>query len=317
MSQATASRQGQARDPSAAQLAVAPVGPFPSRLAVGRGQAFFVDGTCSHPTRRIQSLQVRLGDRSPAGDRLGHAPARRDDRQRLLVGDRDGAADGRAAHRVDRARRDARRRQPRRPPALGTIDLVPDLEGPVGVSGNGQPAPIGRAGEARAERPCGRLHGHLRPPDRALSAPDRLDPRADAPQLGLPDQRRRLEPRQARGDAGGPRRRSTPAAVGWPNAGGLLPQLRAGARAWSRAGADYVALSRPGRPWHPDKLASLLAGLGGRPARLQRHADRRRGRRGDLRHLLELQAEQSHRFRRARDGQYRDRRGACCSTARS
>jgi len=46
-----------------AALNVTPVGPFPSRLAVGRGQAFFVDGTCSRPTRRIRSLEIRQADR--------------------------------------------------------------------------------------------------------------------------------------------------------------------------------------------------------------------------------------------------------------
>ena len=143
MSQATASRQGQALNPSAAQLAVAPVGPFPSRLAVGRGQAFFVDGTCSHPTRRIQSLQVRLGDRSQAVIASGMprpaatidsdywwaivtVPPTDEPRTEWieLVATLDDGSEATAA--------------------LGTIDLVPDLEGPVGVSGNGQPAPIGR-----------------------------------------------------------------------------------------------------------------------------------------------------------------------------
>ena len=308
MSQATASRQGQALNPSAAQLAVAPVGPFPSRLAVGRGQAFFVDGTCSHPTRRIQSLQVRLGDRSQAVIASGMprpaatidsdywwaivtVPPTDEPRTEWieLVATLDDGSEATAA--------------------LGTIDLVPDLEGPVGVSSNGQPRRRADRQARLGPAPCGRLHGHLRPSDRPVSAPDRLDSRADAPQLGLPDQRRRLEPRQARGDARGPGRRSTPAAVGGRTPRGLLPQLRAGALDGAARGRLRGA-QRPGRLLAAGQAGLVAPGSArGRPARVQRHANRRRGRRGDLRHLLELQAEQPHRFRRARDGQYRDRRG--------
>ena len=62
--EAVAERGGRRRRvQTGGSLNVTPVGPFPSRLAVGRGQAFFVDGTCSHPTRRIRALEIRLADR--------------------------------------------------------------------------------------------------------------------------------------------------------------------------------------------------------------------------------------------------------------
>ena len=73
---------------------------------------------------------------------------------------------------------------------------------------------------------------------------------------------------------------------------------------------------RPGRPVAPGQ--ALLAARGprrGQPARVQRHADRRRGRGADLRHLLELQAQQPHRLRLAAAGQHRHRRRSRCSTA--
>src|SRR3954465_16053980 len=55
------------------ELVVTPVGPFPARLAVGRGQSFFVDGTCSHPTREIRSLEIRLADRRQPAIAFGMA----------------------------------------------------------------------------------------------------------------------------------------------------------------------------------------------------------------------------------------------------
>src|SRR3954464_15874851 len=62
--------QGAAAD----ELVVSPIGKFPTRLAVGHGQAFFVDGTCSHPTQGIRSLEIKVGDRRQPVIAFGMAP---------------------------------------------------------------------------------------------------------------------------------------------------------------------------------------------------------------------------------------------------
>jgi hypothetical protein len=149
MSQVTASPgKSQARGPNGAQLAVAPVGPFPSRLAVGRGQAFFVDGTCSHPARRIESLHIRLGDRSqpviasgmprPASSTdsdywwaIVTVPPTEEPRTEWLelIATLDDGSKATAP--------------------LGTVDLLPHLEGPVEASSNGRSG----GGAGRGPRP--------------------------------------------------------------------------------------------------------------------------------------------------------------------
>ena len=123
------------------ELVVTPVGPFPSRLAVGRGQSFFVDGTCSHPTRGIRSLAIRLADRRQPVIAFGMArPASviDDDYWWGIV----------TVSPVDEPRTEwielvatlddgtSARGQ------LGTIELTPRLEGPVEASWNGHSGPI-------------------------------------------------------------------------------------------------------------------------------------------------------------------------------
>ena len=142
MSQVIASSgKRQERGSSAAKLTVAPAGPFPSRLAVGRGQAFFVDGTCSHPTRRIPSLQIRLGDRSQPVLALGMPrPTSTVDSDYWWTIVTVPPMDEPRTHWVeliatldDGSEATAR---------SGTIDLTPDLEGPVEASSNGRSAPV-------------------------------------------------------------------------------------------------------------------------------------------------------------------------------
>ena len=47
---------------AAARLRARPVTPLPDRLAVGRGNALFVDGCCSHPTHSISELRVLIDE---------------------------------------------------------------------------------------------------------------------------------------------------------------------------------------------------------------------------------------------------------------
>jgi glycosyltransferase involved in cell wall biosynthesis len=48
--------------PNTPRLRTRPVTPLPDRLAVGRGNALFVDGCCSHPSERITDLHVLVDD---------------------------------------------------------------------------------------------------------------------------------------------------------------------------------------------------------------------------------------------------------------
>ena len=151
MSQVTASPgKGQARGRSGAELAVAPVGPFPSRLAVGRGQAFFVDGTCSHPTRRIASLQVRLADRTQpviASGMPRPASATDSDYWWAIVGVL--PTDEPRTEWLELIATLDDGSQATAP--LGTVDLLPDLEGPVEASSKGRTAPVAELVGARGQ----------------------------------------------------------------------------------------------------------------------------------------------------------------------
>jgi glycosyltransferase involved in cell wall biosynthesis len=123
------------------QLDVRPVGPFPTRLAVGRGQAFFVDGTCSHPTGRIRALDIKVGDRRQPVVAFGMAPP-------FSVIDSDYWWAMVTIPPVDEFRTEwieliaTLDDGSEACGQLGTIDLLPRLEGPVEASWNGHSAPI-------------------------------------------------------------------------------------------------------------------------------------------------------------------------------
>ena len=146
-----------------------------------------------------------------------------------------------------------RGRQPRWRPSSARIAI----DGALADAGGRPGAGAGR----RAVR--GDLHGHLRPAAGAAPAPARLDPRADASQLGLRDQRRLLEPRAAS-------RPSSEAVAGRPalrrsraRRGGCTSTTTSSGRSrWPRAAADYVAMADQDDFWHPDKLETLLAEIG-------------------------------------------------------
>ena len=246
------------RDASAAQLAVAPVGSFPSRLAVGRGQAFFVDGTCSHPTSRIQSLELRLGDRQqpviasgmPRPDdtidsdywwAIVTVPPTDEPRTEWIEV---------VATLEDGSQATAR---------LGSIDLVPQLEDPVGASSNGRLASL--AEQVGSSEPLvaicmatynppielfrrqidsirGQTHGNwicLISDDH--SSPDKLEEMREV----LGDDRRLLLSAAERQNG---------FYRNFERALSMVPP-----------GVDYVALSAQDDCWRPDKLSSQLEGL--------------------------------------------------------
>ena len=206
---------------------------IPNRVYVGRGAVLFVHGWCYHEERRIARLSLRVGDqrhdvpahsmpradllreRDPARDPGGHAfrsgfwalvplpaieqPARAE--LELVASLRGG---GEASH------------------PLGEIDLDPGQ----GLAHRGGAAERRRHGSSPWSRSAWRPTIRFHPPSPAA----RLDPRPDAPQLDLPDQRRPLGSRRLR-DARGRdrgRRAVSPQPVGAPPR--LLPQLRARAR---------------------------------------------------------------------------------------
>ena len=75
------------------------------------------------------------------------------------------------------------------------------------------------------------------------------------------------------------------------------------------AEADFVTLCDQDDRWHPDKLERLLGGIGERPARLQRRADRQPGGRARPPLLLDRAAQQLHELRLAAARQLRHRSG--------
>ena len=104
-----------------------------------------------------------------------------------------------------------------------------------------------RSTAGAGRRPARRhLHGHLRAAARAAAPPARLDPGADAPQLGLRDLGRLLVARALRGSRGRGRGRSPLRGVALAGAAPLLPELRARPRARARRGATSCHV-RPGR----------------------------------------------------------------------
>ena len=65
------------------------------------------------------------------------------------------------------------------------------------------------------------------------------------------------------------------------------------------AEAEYVALCDQDDRWHPDKLETLVGALGRARGSRSRHAGRRRRRRADLRHVLDLAPAQPRELRLA------------------
>jgi len=262
MSQVTASPgKSQARSRDGAQLAVAPVGPFPSRLAVGRGQGFFVDGTCSHPARRIESLHIRLGDRSQpviASGMPRPASATDSDYWWAIV----------TVPPTDEPRTEwleliatlddgSKATAP-----LGTVDLLPHLEGPVEASSNGRTAPVAELVGARGQgeplvavcmatyeppielfrRQIDSIREQTHSNWVCLISDDNSSPaKLEEMRAVLGDDSRLL---LSAADAQSGFYRNFERALS------MVP-----------AGVDYVALSDQDDLWHPDKLASQLAGL--------------------------------------------------------
>ena len=149
-----------------------------------------------------------------------------------------------------------------------------------------------RSTPARAARAAGRdLHGDVRAAAGAVPPPARVDPRADAPRLGLRRSATTARTPSASRDRGGASAATRASCVSrsprrlgfyrnFERALALAPGRR---RATSRmADQDDV--------WHPDKLDDAARRDRRRAARLQRRADRRPRRRADRRHLLEPRA---------------------------
>ncbi len=263
MSQVIASSgKRQERGSSAAQLTVAPAGPFPSRLAVGRGQAFFVDGTCSHPTRRIQSLQIKLGDQMQPvlASGMPRPTATEDsdywwtivtvpptDEPRTdwveLIATLDDGSEATAP--------------------LGAIDLTPDLEGPDEASSNGRSAPVAElvGGTDRGEPLVAVCMATYEPPIELFRRQiDSIRAQTHRNWVCLisddnSSPTKLAEMREVLGDD--PRLLLSAAET----QGGFYRNFE---RALSMVppGVDYVALSDQDDLWHPDKLSSQLAGLG-------------------------------------------------------
>ena len=250
------------RAASGGELVVRPVGPFPSRLAVGRGQAFFVDGTCSHPTREIRSLEVRVADRRHPVIAFGMArPASviDDDYWWAIV----------TVPPVDEPRSEwievvamlddgsEARGQ------LGTIDLLPRLEGPVEASWNGHSAPIAELiGRPDSDEPLVAVcMATYNPPIdlfrrqidsiRAqthrtwvcLISDDHSDPGKVEEMREVLDEDRRFLLSRADRQAG--------FYGNFERALSMVP-----------AGVDYVALSDQDDWWRPEKLATLIDSIG-------------------------------------------------------
>ncbi len=243
------------------RLAVGPVGAFPPRLAVGRGQAFFVDGTCSHPTRRIRSLSLRFGGRTqrvigsgmPRPDTVIDSdywwaivtvPPIAEPRTEWieLIATLDDGDEARAR--------------------LGSIDLVPDLERPVTASSNGRTVPIAeQIGERDPDQPLVAICMATYNPPIELFRRQVDSIRAQTHRNWIllisddhsdPDKLEQM--REVLGDD-----RRLLLSVADSQAGFYRNFERA--LTMVPPGVDYVALSDQDDWWRPDKIASQLAGL--------------------------------------------------------
>jgi glycosyltransferase involved in cell wall biosynthesis len=243
-------------------LDVRPVGPFPTRLAVGRGQAFFVDGTCRHATRNVRSLEVKIGDRRQAVIAFGMAPP-------FSVVDSDYWWAIVTVPPVEEPRtewielvatlddgREARGE-------LGTIELIPRLEGPVEASWNGHSAPIAEMiGRSSAVEPmvavC--MATYNPPKDLFLRQVDSIRNQTHSNWVCLiSDDHSEPESLEQMREVLGEDSRFLLS----------VAEQRAGfygnfERALSMVprGVDYVALSDQDDWWRPEKLETLIASLG-------------------------------------------------------
>ena len=243
------------------QLEVGPVGAFPSQLAVGRGQAFFVDGTCSHATRKIQSLSLRLGEQTQRVIASGMprpdtaidsdywwaivavppiAEPHTEWIELVAILDDGSQATGR----------------------LGSIDLVPDLERPVTASCNGRTVPIAdQFAQREADEPLVAICMATYNPPMELFRRQIDSIRAQTHRSWIclisddnSDPERLEEMREVLGDD-----RRLLLSVAESQAGFYGNFERA--LAMVPPGADYVALSDQDDWWQPEKLATQLAGL--------------------------------------------------------
>ena len=175
---------------SVEQLVVAPVSPVPRSLAVGGGNAMFVDGRCVHQESSIKRLEIRFDGRTiPAmgwgmplperteGDSYwwGIVEVEPIDVPRLAwIELRAELADGRIATG-----------------RLASLDLLPEPEVP-----EADRIPESEASQRRlphaGERSVAICMATWEPPRDLLRAADRVDQAADPRRLDLPDQRRRL-----------------------------------------------------------------------------------------------------------------------------
>jgi glycosyltransferase involved in cell wall biosynthesis len=240
---------------------------------VGRGQAFFVDGTCSHPTRQIRSLSLTLGGSTqrviasgmPRPDAeidsdywwaivtVPPIPEPRTEWIELVATLDDGSeATGR----------------------LGSIDLVPDLERPLTASCNGRTVPIAEQLDERdPDQPLVAICMATYNPPIELFRRQIDSIRAQTHRSWIclisddhsePD---KLE--QMREVLGDDRRLLLSAAE---SQAGFYRNFER-ALAMVPPGVDYVALSDQDDWWRPDKLASQLAGL--RPGNTLVYSDMR------------------------------------------
>ena len=119
------------------------------------------------------------------------------------------------------------------------------------------------------------------PPLDLLPPPGRVDPRADPRGLDLRGQRRLLRHRSASPRCSEVRRRRSALRRLALDRGGSASTATSSARSrWRRPERGSSRWPTRTTRWHPDKLETLRAELGGRPARLQRRARDRRRRRG-------------------------------------
>ncbi|MFL5892049.1 MAG: glycosyltransferase [Solirubrobacterales bacterium] len=247
---------------SSEELIVAPVNPFPTRLAVGRGQAFFVDGTCSHPTSSIRSLEIRLGDVSQPVIAFGMA-------RPFSVIDSDYWWAILTVPPVDEPRMEwielvatlddgsVARGQ------LETVDLLPRLEGPAEASWNGHSAPIAELiGRPETDEPLVAVCMATYNPPKELFGRQIDSIRAQTHRNWvclISDDGSDPEKLEEMRDVLGEDRRFL-LSVAEHNSGFYRNFERA--LSMVPSGVDYVALSDQDDQWRPEKLATLLESLG-------------------------------------------------------
>ena len=260
-------RQATLRRALTAGLQVQLDAPLPAELGIGAGTAVFVCGRCSVPGARIASLELVVdGVNQPL---LAAGMPRIDALQ-------DGAT---SASYGSGFWGFARIAGPEPQHALGLRALL--------AGGGGRP-PCSRASRSRrrsrrSPMPRPRWRSAWRRTSRRpeLFARQVESIRAQTHRgLGLRGLRRLLDPERFATMRGRARRRPALRALALARAGSASTRTSSARWRWRRPARAYVALADQDDVWHPDKLAALLAEVGDARARLQRRADRRRGRRG-------------------------------------